>query len=154
MKANSFFLFGLRKLRRICVFLTGLFICQRNIDMKHTRNAEYIHKKNKKLTTQMGMEGKTHPITQTTAPMRDKTKAIRAKGNPIKKPKGLQSSIIYNLLFSLSLFFPSIFIFLSSGINNTGQIPFRQQGYIWCLARERDPKQERLIAIIIFPSKF
>jgi hypothetical protein len=73
--------------------------------MKHTRNAEYIHKKNKKLTTQMGMEGKTHPITQTTAPMRDKTKAIRAKGNPIKKPKGLQSSIIYNLLFSLSFFF-------------------------------------------------
>jgi len=146
MKANSFFLFGLRKLRRICVFLTGLFICQRNIDMKHTRNAEYIHKKNKKLTTQMGMEGKTHPITQTTAPMRDKTKAIRAKGNPIKKPKGLQSSIIYNLLFSLFFFFlfffPSSFIFLSSGINNTGQIPFRQQGYIWCLARERDPKKK------------
>jgi len=101
MKANSFFLFGLRKLRRICVFLTGLFIHQRYIGMKYTRNAEYIHKKNKKLTTQMGMEGKTHPITQTTAPMRDKTKAIRAKGNPIKKPKGLQSSIIYNLLFSL-----------------------------------------------------
>jgi hypothetical protein len=113
--------------------------------MKHTRNAEYIHKKNKKLTTQMGMEGKTHPITQTTAPMRDKTKAIRAKGNPIKKPKGLQSSIIYNLLFSLFFFFfffPSSFIFLSSGINNTGQIPFRQQGYIWCLARERDPKKK------------
>jgi hypothetical protein len=107
--------------------------------MKYTRNAEYIHKKNKKLTTQMG-------ITQTTAPMRDKTKAIRAKGNPIKKPKGLQSSIIYNLLFSLFFFFffffPSSFIFLSSGINNTGQIPFRQQGYIWCLARERDPKKK------------
>lgn len=52
----------------------------------------------------------TEPITQTTAPMRDKTKAIRAKGNPIKKPKGLQSSIINNLLFSL-LFFR---LFLSS----------------------------------------
>ena len=72
--------------------------------MKSTRNAEYIHKKNKKLTTQMG-------ITQTTAPMRDKTKAIRAKGNPIKKPKGLQSSIIYNLLFSLSLFFLFFFVY-------------------------------------------
>ena len=139
MKANSFF------------SVLNWFICISKIHWHEVHEKCRVNSlKKKKLTTQMGMEGKTHPITQTTAPMRDKTKAIRAKGNPIKKPKGLQSSIIYNLLFSFS----SIFIFLSSGINNTGQIPFRQQGYIWCLAREREPKQERLIAIIIFPSKF
>jgi hypothetical protein len=125
--------------------------------MKHTRNAEYIHKKNKKLTTQMGMEGKTHPITQTTAPMRDKTKAIRAKGNPIKKPKGLQSSIIYNLLFSLSLFFLFFFVYFYLSFLRYQQHrtnPFSPTRIYLVFGERKGSKEERLITIIIFPSKF
>jgi hypothetical protein len=64
----------------------------------------FIKKRKKRRKTDRKEEKSTHPITQITAPIRDKTKATRAKGNPIKKPKGLQSPIIYYLLLYLSFF--------------------------------------------------
>lgn len=42
----------------------------------------------------------THPRTQMTAPTTDKTKATKAKGNPSKKPNGLQSPILPRFFFS------------------------------------------------------
>lgn len=42
----------------------------------------------------------THPRTQMTAPTTDKTKATKAKGNPSKKPNGLQSPILTRFFFS------------------------------------------------------
>lgn len=83
-----------------------------------------FHKK--KEAKQIGKKEKsTHPITQITAPIRDKTKATRAKGNPIKKPKGLQSPIIYYLLLYLSFFLQV----------QTGHNPFSHKDTL-CLARE------------------
>lgn len=42
----------------------------------------------------------TVPRTQMTAPTTDKTKATKAKGNPSKKPNGLQSPILPRFFFS------------------------------------------------------
>lgn len=38
-----------------------------------------------------------YPMIQMTAPTRDKIKATRAKGRPIKKPRGLQSPMVQDL---------------------------------------------------------
>lgn len=40
-------------------------------------------------------DGATHPKTQMTQPTTDNTKAIKPKGNPSKKPNGLQPPIFF-----------------------------------------------------------
>lgn len=44
---------------------------------------------------------KTHPRTQITAPITDRTNATSAKGSPNKKPNGLHSPILCLPLYSL-----------------------------------------------------